>query len=198
MNVSHRVRPLLVACCSVLGAAAWAADRGRVGYVDDVRGTIATDSQGECVKTQRWNKDSPCRDVVEKAAPVPAPEKITLSGQVLFDFNRADLRPEGRRELQKAIGSVKEKLQGLAVEQRQINVTGHTDAVGSDAYNQRLSERRARAVAEFMVEHGVDSRIIRARGAGEAEPVESNDTEAGRQANRRVEIEYRALAQPAG
>jgi OOP family OmpA-OmpF porin len=168
------------------------------GYADDTRGQAVVDSLGECVKTQRWSKDVPCREAPAPKAPPPVAEKITLSGAVLFDFDKASLRPEGRSELARAVAQVKEKLAAYTLEQRQVTVTGHTDSVGSEAYNQTLSERRAQTVAEFMVDEGVDPRIIRARGAGESEPVASNASEQGRQENRRVEIRYQALAQPKG
>lgn len=186
---------LIVTCGAWLwtGSGALAAPEG---YADDTRGQAVVDSQGDCVKTQRWSKDVPCREA--RVAEPPKAEKITLSGTVLFDFNKASLRPEGQRELAKAVTTVKEKLAAYAVEQRQITVTGHTDSVGSDAYNQKLSERRAMTVAEFMVDQGVEPRIVRARGAGESEPIASNATEEGRQQNRRVEILYQALAQPKG
>lgn len=179
------------------GAAVAQAVKAPPGFVDDTRGNVVVDSAGECVKTTRASPGAPCPEVAKKVEVAPAgPEKLTLSGTTLFDFNKATLRPEGRRELSGAIEQVKRKLDGYALEQRQISITGHTDSVGSDQYNQKLSEARARTVAEFMVENGVDPRIIRARGMGESQPVADNATAEGRQRNRRVEIEYRALAQP--
>ena len=202
MKHSRTACTALIAAC-VAGLAGVSAPLGALatppGYADDTRGDVVVDSQGECVKTQRWSKDFPCREAKPVAkAELPPPEKITLSGAVLFDFNKATLRPEGQRELAKAVDSIKEKLSAYAVGQRQITVTGHTDSVGSDAYNQKLSERRAVAVADFMVDRGVDARIIRARGAGEGEPIASNATDEGRQQNRRVEIVYQAQVQPKG
>jgi outer membrane protein OmpA-like peptidoglycan-associated protein len=166
------------------------------GYVDDSGGQVVTDTQGECVKTTRWSKDTPCREApVAKMERLPAaPEKITIAGKTLFDFDKASLRPEGKRELAGAIEQVKRKLEGYKVEERQITVTGHTDSVGSDQYNLRLSDARARTVRDFMVQSGIDPRIIQARGAGEAQPVAGNETADGRQQNRRVDIEYRARA----
>jgi outer membrane protein OmpA-like peptidoglycan-associated protein len=189
--------PLVLSCvCYLAVPAASAGPKGvPPGYVDDTAGQVAVDSQGDCVKTSQWSKDVPCR---EAAKPQSVAEKITLSGTVLFDFDKATLRPEGRSELSKAVTTIKEKLQGYDLDQRQITVLGHTDSVGSDAYNQRLSEARAVSVADFIVEEGVDPRIIRARGLGESEPMAGNETEDGRQQNRRVEIEYQALGRPKG
>ena len=69
-----------------------------------------------------------------------------------------------------------------------VDVYGHTDSVGSDAYNQDLSERRARSVADYLATHGVREARLGIRGFGETQPVASNETDAGRAANRRVEI----------
>jgi outer membrane protein OmpA-like peptidoglycan-associated protein len=76
-----------------------------------------------------------------------------------------------------------------------IDVYGHTDSTGSDAYNQALSERRARAVADYLTSRGVSYSRIRSQGFGETQPVASNDTEAGRSANRRVEIKIVPISQ---
>jgi OOP family OmpA-OmpF porin len=189
-------------CALSLYAAGVAAERPKAppGYVDDTRGSVVLDQQGECVKTNEVQKGAPCPEKpaakAEAPKPVPRPEKVTLAGETLFDFNKYNLRPEGKRELGKAVTEIRAKLQGLAVEQRRISVTGHTDSVGSDAYNLKLSQRRAQTVREFMVEQGVDPSIIEARGLGESQPVASNATPEGRQQNRRVEIEFTALVRP--
>lgn len=104
---------------------------------------------------------------------------------IYFDFDQATLKPQ-----------FKELLEGVYRDYRQVDIermiiTGHTDSVGPEAYNQGLSERRAAAVAEYLVELGVPSDKILARGKGESEPVAENDTKAGRAANRRVHIEVR-------
>jgi OOP family OmpA-OmpF porin len=69
-----------------------------------------------------------------------------------------------------------------------VSVEGHTDSIGSDAYNQRLSERRAKAVRDYMISQGIDASRITTRGFGESKPVADNKTAAGRAENRRVEI----------
>ncbi len=111
-------------------------------------------------------------------------EKHTVSAQALFDFDKAILKPQGMAELRNLGASIRS--QGLKV--KDINVIGHTDSVGSDAYNMRLSERRAMAVRNFLVSEGVNGSIIDASGMGLRDPVASNDTAAGRALNRRVEV----------
>jgi OOP family OmpA-OmpF porin len=132
-----------------------------------------------------------CREEEAPPPPKPAPPppppvtkgtKIeTLTG-ANFDFNKSVLRPDGKAKLDHAI-KVMEDHPDL-----RVSVEGHTDSVGSDAYNQKLSERRANVTKEYMVSHGVSSSRITARGFGESKPVASNKTAEGRAQNRRVEI----------
>ncbi len=192
----------VLACAGALASAAVAAaerPEAPPGFVEDTRGKAVFDQQGECVRTTAVPKGTPCPATPAakaEAKPAPRPEKLTLAGETLFDFGKHTLRPEGKREIEKAVQDIRAKLQGLAVEQRQLLVTGHTDSVGSDAFNMKLSQRRAQTVRDFMVDLGVDPKIITASGRGEAEPVASNATEQGRQQNRRVEIEFAAVVRP--
>ncbi len=101
---------------------------------------------------------------------------------VLFAFNKADLRPEAREKLAKVSGIILAQ-PGLALE-----VEGHTDSVGSNEYNQQLSERRAASARDYLVQQGLSSTAVGSRGFGEERPVASNETASGRQQNRRVEI----------
>lgn len=102
---------------------------------------------------------------------------------VLFDFDKSILTEADLKELQKAVTFVK-KYPGAS-----IRLDGYTDYIGSDAYNIKLSERRAAAVKDYLVkEAGVSSSRITAAGHGKANPVADNDTEGGRAKNRRVEI----------
>jgi len=112
-------------------------------------------------------------------------EKHTVSAVTLFDFDRSVLKDQGKAELRNLGAEIRAK--GMSV--GDINVTGYTDSVGSDAYNQALSVRRAAAVKAFLVSEGIDAGIIDVMGKGESDPVASNDTAAGRAENRRVEIE---------
>lgn len=112
--------------------------------------------------------------------PPKAPERITLKADTLFDFDKATLKPAGERVL----SELAPRLRGAEA----VLVTGHTDWVGSDAYNDRLSLRRADAVAGFLVLNGVPRSLITTAGRGEREPVADNRTDEGRALNRRVEL----------
>lgn len=106
---------------------------------------------------------------------------VTL-GDVLFDVDRAELKPAGLRLVDQLVAVLNE------FAQRNVLVEGFTDSTGSDSYNLALSGQRADAVRTALLRQGIDTARVRARGYGEASPVSSNDTAAGRQLNRRVEI----------
>lgn len=108
--------------------------------------------------------------------------KVTFPSGLLFDFDSARLRPAVEEDLREFARSVRD------FEGTQVLIVGHTDTIGSEAYNENLSERRAAAVEEFLYRHGVLGENVMAVGKGETEPVATNETEAGRQQNRRVEI----------
>jgi OOP family OmpA-OmpF porin len=114
--------------------------------------------------------------------PAPAPRKIaTLTGPN-FDFNKSTLTASGRKLVDHAIQVLKSE------PNTNVSVEGHTDAVGTDAYNMKLSQHRADAVREYMVAHGISESRITTKGWGKTKPVATNDTAAGRAQNRRVEI----------
>lgn len=149
-----------------------------------------------------------CVDRAEKPAPAPAPRaaapapapkpvapppppppaapeagtKIMSLEGANFDFDKATLRPDAHVKLDEA-AQVMTEHGGISV-----NVEGHTDSVGSDAYNQGLSERRARAVVEYLVGKGIDSSRLSSVGYGESRPATTNDTDEGRAQNRRVDL----------
>ena len=106
---------------------------------------------------------------------------ITL-GDVLFRTNQAQLEPGGMRTVQKLANFLRQ------YSQRKVLIEGHTDSIGSDSYNQELSERRANAVRMALIDSGISSDRIVSRGYGKAYPVASNDSAGSRQLNRRVEI----------
>lgn len=115
----------------------------------------------------------------------PAEEVITLSdnqGAVLFDFDKSNLTNEARKQLDAVMGRLKN------ANVVSIKVVGHTDSRGSDAYNQKLSERRAASVATYLVSQGLPSEKISTEGKGESQPVADNTTDEGRAKNRRVEL----------
>jgi OOP family OmpA-OmpF porin len=118
-----------------------------------------------------------------KAAPMPVSEKVSFAAEALFDFDKAVVKAEGKAALDDLLA----KLQGMNTE---VMVTvGHTDSVGSDAYNQKLSLRRAEAVKAYIVSKGVDASRVYTEGKGESQPVADNKTAEGRAKNRRVTVE---------
>jgi OOP family OmpA-OmpF porin len=130
-----------------------------------------------------------------KAAPAPAPaaapvvapvatsEKVTFAADAFFDFDKSVLKPEGKAKLDDLVS----KMGGINLEV--IIAVGHTDSVGSDAYNQKLSVRRSEAVKAYLVSKGVEKNRVYTEGKGEKQPVADNKTAEGRAKNRRVEIE---------
>jgi OOP family OmpA-OmpF porin len=118
-----------------------------------------------------------------KPAPKPVAEKVTLAADVLFDFDKAVLKAEGKSKLD----DLANKIRGINLEV--VIAIGHTDSIGSGAYNQKLSVRRAESVKAYLVSKGVEPNRIYTEGKGEKQPVASNKTKDGRQKNRRVEIE---------
>ena len=108
---------------------------------------------------------------------------MTYAADAFFDFNKAVVKPEGKAKLDDLVGKVK----GVNLEV--IIATGHTDSKGTDAYNQKLSVKRADAVKAYLTGKGIDATRVYTEGKGEAQPVADNKTEEGRAKNRRVEIE---------
>ena len=133
---------------------------------------------------------APAPRVVEAApapAPAPAPvavsEKVSFSAESLFDFDKAVVKPDGKA----ALDALVDNLKGMNTEA--IVTVGHTDSIGTNAYNQKLSLRRAEAVKAYLVSKGVEASRIYVEGKGETQPVADNKTAAGRAKNRRVTVE---------
>ena len=166
------------------------------GYVGSGAGVVATNPFGLCWRSgAEWSADkaaAPC-DAVPRASIPPAPiakapepaaapaplaaaapapvviEKITLSTDVLFEFNKADLLPGGQQKLD----DLAKNAQGANVEK--VVLTGHADRIGSEEYNQELSEKRAKAVADYLAQKGVDSSRLQVEGKGESQPITGNE-----------------------
>jgi OOP family OmpA-OmpF porin len=116
-------------------------------------------------------------------APEPVSEKVSFAAEALFDFDRSLVKPEGKAALDDLLA----KLQGMNTE---VMITvGHTDSVGSDAYNQKLSLRRADAVKAYLVSKGLDGTRLYTEGKGETQPLADNTMAEGRAKNRRVTVE---------
>ena len=209
-------RALLAATAITLGLAATTSavaqqGRGTTGYLTDQRDGIVKDPYNLCWRTGYFTPalancecdvDLLPRDVcfppppkpaaappapAPKPAPAPAPkpvtEKVTFAADVFFDFDKAILKPEGKAKLDDLVG----KLKGINLEV--IIAIGHTDSIGSDAYNQKLSVRRAEAVKAYLVSKGIEPNRIYTEGKGKSQPIADNRTAEGRAKNRRVEIE---------
>jgi OOP family OmpA-OmpF porin len=129
----------------------------------------------------------PAAPPAPKPAPVvpvaPTSEKVTFAADAFFDFDKSVLKPEGKAKLDDLVS----KMGGINLEV--IIAVGHTDSVGSDAYNQKLSVRRSEAVKAYLVSKGVEKNRVYTEGKGEKQPVADNKTSEGRAKNRRVEIE---------
>ncbi|MBI1942032.1 MAG: OmpA family protein [Betaproteobacteria bacterium] len=125
----------------------------------------------------------PAMKPTPKPKPKPVAQKMTLAADVLFDFDKSVLKPAGKSKLD----DLASKIRGINLEV--VIAIGHTDSIGSDAYNQKLSVRRAESVKAYLVSKGVEPNRIYTEGKGEKQPVASNKTKDGRQKNRRVEIE---------
>jgi outer membrane protein OmpA-like peptidoglycan-associated protein len=119
---------------------------------------------------------------VAQAAPPPAEKKKIVLRGVNFDFDKSNIRPDARPILDEAISTLKE------YKQITLSVEGNTDSVGTEQYNDKLSLRRAKSVADYLAKGGIDAKRMTEKGFGESKPVASNDTAEGRAQNRRVEL----------
>lgn len=176
----------LAASAAVLMAAVTQAQVPPDRYVQDPFRKPIKDPFGKCVLSIGGQNLPECGAPLAVKEPPKAPtvQTVTLGADAYFDFDKATLKPAGR-----------ERLDALATEIRQLGgtvssvaVVGNTDAIGTEAYNQALSERRAQAVVDYLVRQGVNPGVISAQGAGEGNPVASNETAEGRAQNRRVDV----------
>lgn len=190
------------------------------GYVHDSDGNVVTTIYGDCVHTLWWKPGmavpgcdgykeaavvvpKPVEHVEPAPAPEPVapakPEKVTLDAETLFNFDKATLRPEGRDRLDTLVAKLKRYPTVIDVQ-----VVGYTDRIGSNAYNKRLSEKRAQTVADYLRSR---TDVKRAKytvlGKGKADPVvECHNTGSAKalikclQPNRRVEVNITAETQP--
>ena len=119
-----------------------------------------------------------------KGAPVNAVGCWIIQG-INFDYDKSDIKPEYHERLQTGVRILKDN------PTMKVEIQGHTDSKGSDAYNQALSERRAEAVKNYIVAAGIDASRVSSRGFGEKKPITTNETAEGRAKNRRIEVKIR-------
>ena len=108
---------------------------------------------------------------------------MTYAADAFFDFDKSVLKPEGKAKLDDLVGKIKD------INLEVIIAVGHTDSVGSDSYNQKLSVARSESVKAYLVSKGIEKNRVYTEGKGEKQPVADNKTSEGRAKNRRVEIE---------
>jgi OmpA-OmpF porin, OOP family len=153
-------------------------------------GDVWKNSTGLCWRDANWTPataapgcDGAVAAAPKAAAPVAAASKVTYAADAFFDFDKSVVKPAGKAKLDDLVAKIK----GINLEV--IIAVGHTDSIGTDAYNQKLSVRRAEAVKAYLVSKGIEKNRVYTEGKGEKQPVASNKTKEGRAKNRRVEIE---------
>lgn len=205
MNKLNKVAMLFASAALATAAGAQTIDN----YKNGTNQLIWKNSTNLCWRDANWTPATaapecdgaiqPVAEVVPapKVVPVPAPvvvppvvvappvvaTKVTYAADAFFDFNKSVVKPEGKAKLDDLVGKIK----GINLEV--IIAVGHTDSVGSDAYNQKLSVRRSEAVKAYLVSKGIEKNRVYTEGKGEKQPVADNKTAEGRAKNRRVEIE---------
>ena len=191
---------VLLAALAAVASTAQAAPREAFWF--DSNNVVVKDGQGNCLRTSFWTeKDGVCPSAPKAAAPAPTPvaamaapakaapistpvvTKHTFNAGALFAFDSAKLTPAADKDMAKMAAEAK-SLKTLNL----VMVEGHTDNIGTAAYNQQLSIKRAMAVREALIKNGVPANLIEAKGYGFDKPVASNKSKDGRAQNRRVEI----------
>jgi OOP family OmpA-OmpF porin len=174
------------------------------GYVDDSGASVVRSGSGECLRTGRWTETDltvECGKV--EPAEIAAVETLTtelkpinLKADALFAFDSAVLTDQGRARLDSVMGQLPDE---SSLQDKRITITGFTDRLGPDTYNQDLSEKRARAVHDYLVSKGMRSGNVDVRGLGPAQPLVSCEDERGAALinclapNRRTTIEFSAM-----
>lgn len=187
---------ILIASAAILAAFS-SAQAQEEPYWKNPYDTVWKDPYDKCIRTIQWDPSLETPEcggaVIAAVKPQPQIETYTLSADTFFDFDKATLKPQGEAELSRLAAKMREANNISA-----ITVVGHTDSIGTEAYNQALSERRAATVKNFLAGQGISSSLILARGEGESNPIAPNttptgrDNPAGRAKNRRVEVTVEA------
>ncbi|MEF8797724.1 MAG: OmpA family protein [Salinivenus sp.] len=187
---------------AIIGAGAGGAAGAAIGKATDntaegaILGAVVGGAAGALIGQRMDKKANELDRELENAEVERVGEgiKVTFDSGLLFDFDSAALRSNAEQNLAEFAESMKD------LEETKVLIVGHTDSKGSADYNQQLSERRAESASEYLAQQGLDSGRLLTVGKGESEPVATNETEEGRQQNRRVEVaiyaneEYREQA----
>lgn len=171
-------------------------------YLQDQSGVIVRSATGLCWHTGYWTPadavpgcDGPLTRPAATEAPVAVvavatSEKVTFAADTFFNFDKSTLKTEGKATLDQLVADI------ANMDVEVIVAVGYTDWIGTEAYNLKLSERRADAVKAYLVSKGIDPQKVYTEGKGKNDPIASNKTAAGRAKNRRVEIEVVANRAP--
>jgi OOP family OmpA-OmpF porin len=191
----------LVLLAALVAATTTQVSMAREAFWSDSKGVVVKDGHGDCLRTQFWTADDGVCPSAPKAAPAPTPvavmaapamaapvsmpvsTKHTFNAGAMFAFDSAKLTPAAEQDMAKMAAEAK-SLNTLSM----VMVEGHTDNIGTAAYNQQLSIKRAMAVRTSLIAHGVPANLIEAKGYGFDKPIASNKSKDGRSQNRRVEI----------
>jgi outer membrane protein OmpA-like peptidoglycan-associated protein len=172
---------------AILGAAAYRKDRTKGALIGAIGGGLAGGAVGKYMDQQKRDLEKNLAPEIQagqaKVEKLPNDVvRITMTSQTAFDTNSTAIKPGFRSTMDKLADVV------VRYNKTTLTIVGHTDNVGSDRYNQDLSQRRAVSVAQYFESQRVNALRLATAGKGESQPVASNGSEAGRQANRRVEI----------
>jgi outer membrane protein OmpA-like peptidoglycan-associated protein len=179
---------------AVVGALAYKKNRTKGALVGAVGGGLTGAAVGNYMDNQKRDLEKNLAQEIQsgQARVEKLPDnvvRVTMTSQTAFETNSSDIKPRFHSTLDKLADVV------VRYGKTTLTVVGHTDNVGSTGYNQRLSERRALAVAQFLESRRVDAMRLATAGKGEIQPVATNSTESGRRANRRVEIYVEPVVQ---
>jgi OOP family OmpA-OmpF porin len=188
----------LIAASAVFSSTAFAG--GTSPYVFDSQKQVVRDGVKRCLlnghnkltadnATEACNPELVKKEAAPVAAPTPPPadvpvkKSVTISADTYFDFDKSTLNPAGKQALDELAAEM-----AAMKSVDKVLVVGHTDSIGTETYNQKLSERRAATVKNYLVEKGISADKIETVGKGESQPIADNKTRAGRAQNRRVEV----------
>lgn len=180
MNKPSRISMALAIAAVTASGAAFA--QSNDNWVNN-SGDVWRSNSGLCWQNNFWTPATADAACVDQKKSAPVADKVVFNADTFFDFDRADLKPEGRKLLDQVASAVN----SVALET--VIAVGYTDAIGSVQYNLGLSDRRANAVKSYLVTKGIDANRIYTEGKGKADPIASNATADGRSKNRRVEVE---------